>query len=41
MAEKPRENRDDTTGIPAGGRGQGSDNKGKSVRDWRAGRGAV
>lgn len=30
-----------TTGIPAGNRGQGDDNKGKSIRDWRAGRGEV
>lgn len=28
-------------GIPAGNRGQGSGNEGKSIRDWRAGRGAV
>lgn len=29
------------TGIPAGNRGQGSDNAGKSIKEWRAGRGAV
>jgi hypothetical protein len=33
---KPQSN-----GIPAGDRGQGSGNSGKSIQEWRAGRGAV
>lgn len=37
------DNRDEetTTGIPAGNRGQGPDNKGRSIREWRAGRGPM
>lgn len=31
----------DTQGLPSGNRGQGEDNKGKSIRDWRAGRGST
>lgn len=30
-----------SSGIPAGDRGQGDDNSGQSILDWRAGRGAV
>ena len=30
-----------SNGIPAGNRGQGDSNKGKSIKDWRAGRRAV
>lgn len=30
-----------SNGIPAGSRGQGSDNSGQSLEGWRAGRGAV
>jgi hypothetical protein len=30
-----------SNGIPAGNRGQGDSNKGKSIKEWRAGRGAV
>jgi hypothetical protein len=38
LAAEPEE---DTNGIPQGDRGQGSRNAGKSIKDWRAGKGSV